>query len=241
MARLFTHNDGRLKTGRVAALVFAGLLTLFGMLFKVNSSVDHALLAVKHVFEPAKVQSTKEKPIIKQKIARAKTPETQKGTPKKERSPEKPRTDEARKVDPRGNENTEKAAAQQATAEMSPEKSPTAEEKPPSPEEAVPGEETNSRKEPTSVDSENAEPELDGDNTFDRAALSKLARKSPEVKPRVPKSEPETINVSEKLKRLTDEPEKPTKNASAEDPEIPERSFERKIPRGHPSKAGSNR
>ena len=42
MARLFTKKDGRLKTGRVAIVIFAGLLITLGMLFKINSSVDHS-------------------------------------------------------------------------------------------------------------------------------------------------------------------------------------------------------
>ena len=131
MARFFTHKNGRLKTGRVAVLIFAGLLIAFGMFFKINSSVDHALLAVKHVFEPGKVQPTKEKPVIKQKIAQIKPPANKKADPKDERLPEKPQADEKRKVDPQGNKKTEPATTQQATVEMSPAQSPTAEKKTP--------------------------------------------------------------------------------------------------------------
>ena len=53
MGRLLTYADGRLRTGRVTFLVFAALLIVMSVLFKVNSSMDHAVLAVKHVFEPA--------------------------------------------------------------------------------------------------------------------------------------------------------------------------------------------
>ena len=61
MARLLTHKDGRLKTGRVAILVFFALVMALGMAFKANKSVDHALLAVKHVFEPEDLKEPPEK------------------------------------------------------------------------------------------------------------------------------------------------------------------------------------
>ena len=54
MRRLLTHSDGRLKTGRVAVMVFFLLIGSMAVLFKLSRPVDHVLVAVKHVFEPEK-------------------------------------------------------------------------------------------------------------------------------------------------------------------------------------------
>ena len=100
MTGLFTNKDGRLKTGRVAILIFAGLLVALGMLFKINSSVDHALLAVKHVFEPAEIQPIREKPAVKQDIARVKSAKDKEVEQKGAQLPDETRAEEKKKVDP---------------------------------------------------------------------------------------------------------------------------------------------
>ena len=51
MGGFFTHKDGRLKTGRTAALVFCLFLLAVSLAFQVNKSVKEPLLNVKHIFE----------------------------------------------------------------------------------------------------------------------------------------------------------------------------------------------
>jgi len=99
MAGLFTNKDGRLKTGRVAILVFAGLLMALGMLFKINSSVDPVLLAVKHVFEPAEVQPIREKPAVKKAIARVEPAKDKEAEQKSAQVPDETLTEKKKKVD----------------------------------------------------------------------------------------------------------------------------------------------
>jgi hypothetical protein len=74
MAKILTHHDGRLRTGRVTFLVFAGLLAALSLLFKANSSVDQAVLSVKHVFEPTPVAPKKNRYAVKQDSATKETP-----------------------------------------------------------------------------------------------------------------------------------------------------------------------
>ena len=69
MKNLFSHKDGRLKTGRLAILVFIGLLICSGLLFKAKKPVDQVLVKVSHVFdaeqqieEPAKEPEKNIKP-----------------------------------------------------------------------------------------------------------------------------------------------------------------------------------
>jgi len=99
MSGLFTKKDGRLKTGRVAIVVFAGILVTLGMLFKINSSVDHALLSVKHVFKAQEVQPIKEKSAVKQAIARVESAKGKKVEQKKVQLPDKTRAEEKKKID----------------------------------------------------------------------------------------------------------------------------------------------
>ena len=47
-----TYKDGRLRTGRVAVAVFFVLLMVLAIIFQLRRPMDHALVAVKHVFEP---------------------------------------------------------------------------------------------------------------------------------------------------------------------------------------------
>jgi hypothetical protein len=54
MRRLLTHSDGRLKTGRVAVMIFFLLIGSLAVLFKLSRPVDQVLLVVRHVFEPEK-------------------------------------------------------------------------------------------------------------------------------------------------------------------------------------------
>lgn len=100
MAGLFTKKDGRLKTGRVAILIFSGILVALGMLFKLNGSVDHAFLAVKHVFEPAAVKPVAEQPAVKKAIARVKPKKDKEDEQNRERLPHETPTEEKKKPDP---------------------------------------------------------------------------------------------------------------------------------------------
>ncbi|MBW2610445.1 MAG: hypothetical protein JRC68_08905 [Deltaproteobacteria bacterium] len=231
MAGLFTNKDGRLKTGRVAILVFAGLLMALAMLFKINSSVDHALLAVKHVFEPEEIQPIREKPAVKQDIARVVSAKDKEVEQKRAQLPDKTRTEEKKKVDPVGNGKTGEAAKDQKMADSSPVKSAAYIEKDPMPKEAAGTDEKIVRAESPAKDAEKVEPETqsprlekpnseqemavpgraetDGRVVFDLAGLAKIARKSSGGEPVKPKSESKTINVSEKLNGLTATPKQP--------------------------------
>jgi hypothetical protein len=101
MSRLLTHTDGRLRTGRVTFLVFVGLLIAMGILFKVNSSVDQAVLAVKHVFEPAAVEPEKRQGPVKPDPAMADTPSPKSAA--KTREAEKHDSDQGKKeMEPAG-------------------------------------------------------------------------------------------------------------------------------------------
>lgn len=238
MAGLFTNKDGRLKTGRVATLVFAGLLMTLAMLFKINSSVDYALLAVKHVFEPEEVQPIKERPEVKQDIARVGSAKDKEVRQKGTQLPDKTRTEEKRKVDPVGNGKTEEAVKNQKMADSSPVKSAAYMEKDLMPREAARTDEKIVRAESPAKDTEKVEPETqsprrekpnagqemavpgkaqtDSRIVFDLAGLAKIARKSSEGEPGKAKSESKTINVSEKLNRLTAMPKQPKKKERSE-------------------------
>ncbi len=231
MAGLFINKDGRLKTGRVAILIFAGLLMALAMLFKINSSVDYALLAVKHVFEPQEVQPITEKAAVKQVIARVESAKDKEIEQKGTQLQDETRTEEKKRVDPVGNRKTEEAVRDQKMADNSPVKSAAYMEKNPAPREAVRTDEKIVRAEPPAKDAEKVEPaikfprqekpnseqemavpgkaETDGRIVFDHAGLAKIARKSSEGEPEEQKSKSKTINLSEKLNRLTATPKQP--------------------------------
>ena len=287
MAGLFTKKDGRLKTGRVAILIFAGLLVALGMLFKINSSVDHALLAVKHVFEPQEVQPIKEKPALKQVIARVESAKDKEAEQKRAQLPDETRTEEKKKVDPVGSEKSETAARDQKMADSSPVKPAPHIEKDPAPWDVARTDEKLLTAEPPAKDAAKVEPETkssrrekpnseqemekalaeaartplsdvgrqkhdegrqvrteesawekvghmtkqskappetqmavpgkaetDGRIVFDHAGLAKIARKSSEGEPEEQKSK--TINLSEKLNRLTATPKQPKEKEQPE-------------------------
>ncbi len=54
MRGLLTHSDGRLKTGRLAVIIFFLLFGSMAVLFKLSRPVDNVLVTVRHVFEPEK-------------------------------------------------------------------------------------------------------------------------------------------------------------------------------------------
>jgi hypothetical protein len=62
MRKLLTHSDGSLKTGRVAVMVFFLLIGSLAVLLKLSRPVDHALVAVRHVFEPEKMPEDNKTP-----------------------------------------------------------------------------------------------------------------------------------------------------------------------------------
>ena len=211
MARLFINKDGRLKTGRVAILIFAGILVASAMLFKVNNSVDHALLAVRHVFEPREVQPIKEKPSVKQAIARLKSSKDKEVKQKKVQLQDKALTEEKKKADPVGSEKSEKTAGDHKMADTSPVKSETHIEKDPSPEELGRAYEKSASAEPPS--------KTDARIMFDQAALAKIARKSSGAGPEEEKAK--TLNLSEKLRRLTAASKQPKEKEQSETPKAP--------------------
>ena len=133
MAGAFTHKDGRLKTGRVTALVFMGLLGVFALLFKINSSVDHALLVVKHVFEPEKIEPIKEKPAIRQNIVQIPSAKDKALAQKKTPLPDGTKTEAKKSVDPVGNEKAETAVREKPPADSATVKSAVHKEEDPLP------------------------------------------------------------------------------------------------------------
>lgn len=52
MKRLFSHGDGRLKTGRLSWVVFLALLVCGALFFKAGQQLDTVIVEVKHQFEP---------------------------------------------------------------------------------------------------------------------------------------------------------------------------------------------
>ena len=228
MTRLFTDKDGRLKTGRVAILIFAGLLIALGMLFKLNSSVDHALLAVKHVFEPAAVEPVKEKPAVKQAVASGKPAKNKAPEQKKTQLPNETLTEEKKKVEPEvkspdPEKQDTKQEAEKTLAEAA--KKPSSDvrkqdKRHPVQKEASAWEKVGrilAKQSEGTPEKETAVPgkaETDGHIVFDKAALAKIARKSPEEDPEEQKSK--TINLSEKLNRLTATSKQPIEKKQSE-------------------------
>ena len=51
MKRLLTHDDGRLKTGRVALMIFILIMAGCTIAYKLSKPVDKVMVAVRHVFE----------------------------------------------------------------------------------------------------------------------------------------------------------------------------------------------
>ena len=67
MKRFLAHKDGRLRTGRVAILVFVGIMGCMGAIFQLSKPINETAVRVKHVFEsqeevPEKKEET-EQPI----------------------------------------------------------------------------------------------------------------------------------------------------------------------------------
>ncbi|PIP42348.1 MAG: hypothetical protein COX19_01345, partial [Desulfobacterales bacterium CG23_combo_of_CG06-09_8_20_14_all_51_8] len=75
MKRFFIHADGRLKTGRVAFLVFLSVMVGCSLVYYASQPVDKITILVKHIFEPetkakvpdAKVEASKETSVVPEK------------------------------------------------------------------------------------------------------------------------------------------------------------------------------
>ena len=122
MAGFLTYMDGRLKTGRVTILVFAGLLVLMAVFFNINKSVDHALVAVKHVFEPKEIQPSKQAPPVSQKIVRMEPEKKEPVEEKKTIVPEKTQDEKKKEAEPAFDGKADKLPARQKIAEEVPAK-----------------------------------------------------------------------------------------------------------------------
>ena len=122
MAGFLTYMDGRLKTGRVTILVFAGLLVLMAVFFNINKSVDHALVAVKHVFEPKEIQPSKQTPPVSQKIVRMEPEKKEPVEEKKTTVPEKTQDEKKKEAEPAFDGKADKLPARQEIAEEVPAK-----------------------------------------------------------------------------------------------------------------------
>ena len=107
MTGLFTKKDGRLKTGRVAIMAFAVLLLTLGILFKINHSVDQALMAVKHVFEPAAVEPVRQQKPAVRRDARRVEPEKADTVAQEKLAAPVERTEDPEKAAQAGNEKVE--------------------------------------------------------------------------------------------------------------------------------------
>jgi len=209
MARLLTDADGRLRTGRVTLLVFIGLLGAMSILFKLNRSVDHAVLAVKHVFEPAAVQSVEERFDTSGNAARRRT--TERESEAGQGPPEKRETgNDGGKEAPKSVE-THEFEGRPAALKPPPEKTEavTPEAGPPHPEgPSASGDTENAlsvvKKEPARDD--HLHPHDPGDKVSPEASggaePEKRARIGPEESPQRVKPVSEKIDVSENLGRL---------------------------------------
>ena len=52
MTRLVTYKDGRLRTRRIAVLLFILMMGCAVILFELKKPMSQAIVSVKHVFEP---------------------------------------------------------------------------------------------------------------------------------------------------------------------------------------------
>lgn len=120
MSGLLTYKNGRLKTGRVAILVFVALLVMFAMAFKINKSVDRALVAVKHVFEPEEIQPSRQTPPVSQDVARVEPEKSETVRQKEAIVLEEARGEEKKEVEPTFDRKAEKETKKQEIAESSP-------------------------------------------------------------------------------------------------------------------------
>jgi len=217
MAGLLTYKNGRLKTRRVAILVFVALLVMFAMAFKVNKSVDRALVAVKHVFEPEEAQPLKQIPPVRQDVARV--------------EPEKSETDRQKEaIVPEKTQNkTEKKTKKQKVSESSPvedaaqakdeRKEKIAETKTARNFDKVPEEQKikpvalTKRPEQAGRDEKAVQNRLETvrHTIADQDSLAKMAGKSEEETPKQLEPSPKGLDISEKLNRLTTLSEQPKK------------------------------
>ena len=63
MSGILTYRDGRIRTGRVASLIFVLMFFACALFFKISPPVDKAVVVVEHLFKPAK-------PLVKKEINR---------------------------------------------------------------------------------------------------------------------------------------------------------------------------
>ena len=218
-----------------------------------------ALLAVKHVFEPAAVEPVKEKPAVKQ--ARVKPAKNNESEQRRSQLPNETLTEEKKKVELEKKPVPEEAARtgeKLAAAEPSAKNASKVESevKSPDPEK----QDTEQEVEKTLAEAANTTPsdvrnhdegrpaqkeasawekvgrilakqsniapekemavagkaETDSRIVFDQAALAKIARKSSEGEPEEQKSKSKTINLSEKINRLTAAQKQPKEKKESE-------------------------
>ncbi|NOY69159.1 MAG: hypothetical protein GXP53_06655 [Deltaproteobacteria bacterium] len=60
MRRFLTHADGRLKSGRIAFLLFVGLIVCFSLAYRFARPVDRVMVAVTHMFNAQPVKTAPE-------------------------------------------------------------------------------------------------------------------------------------------------------------------------------------
>lgn len=103
MRRLLTHSDGRLKTGRVAVMVFFLLIGSLAVLFKLSRPVDHVLVAVRHVFEPEKKPADNKTPEHRPREDTGNQPAQAAAQPQKDVKPPAPESSPADKTNEKSN------------------------------------------------------------------------------------------------------------------------------------------
>ena len=86
MKPLLTYDDGRLKTGRVALLVFIMILVGCTIAYKLSKPVDQVMVAVKHVFEAEPVETAE--PETPAEESQEKEQEKTEAVPQPEKKPE---------------------------------------------------------------------------------------------------------------------------------------------------------
>lgn len=81
----FTTASGRLRTGRIALIVFLGILLAAALVFKAAKPIDQAVIAVKHVFEPQEKPAKPSAPVKSTETPGPETPGPEKTEPEKKK------------------------------------------------------------------------------------------------------------------------------------------------------------
>jgi len=99
MQNLFTTDDGGLKSGRIAFLLFSAFLEACALAFQLSKPMDQAMVAVQHVFEAQ--PEAEEPPAAPAEETPAQPPEPAPEPAKPESKPEQVKPDQAKTEPPK--------------------------------------------------------------------------------------------------------------------------------------------